>query len=796
MATAQSKLEALRILARGAFIPALVEERDGWHARWLVSDGTFNPIVDGGMRDLLKPPPSTCGRRVKYETLHDAWVAALRTCTGLLEWDDEAELAAFAASLREWSRDAAGADAAREALRFTLGTRDGAFYIECPRPHGRAAYRALGEALAISPTLRSLALVSDELMRTVLDDEAAERFLRIEVGALQREGCLFDGTPLRAAVAADVEISAPAAHSSASKARAKVTIRVAGEVATAREIRFLLEQKSNLVFFRNRWIEVDRNILRQALRVLERENGREVNRAEAVAFAQGMGALGGVEIASFRAHGWLRGLVNELRAKGEFDGSLFNTDVIARRLADCAFALPLRPYQARGVAWMAFLVSNGFGALLADDMGLGKTAQTLAWLALRKKGAGPVLIVAPLSLVANWRNEFAKFLPDAKVYIHHGDCRHVLEGDFAREANASDAVLTSYNLVVKDAPCFAAVAWDAVVVDEAQAIKNPDTQLARALFALRAPGRIALTGTPVENSVADLWSIENFLNPGFLPGRQEFTEYFTKPIAASRVSAAGKRLRNALEPFMLRRLKGEVASELGEKREIREYCELTQSERLDYEVAYEGYMAGERTRGDVFGLINALKLVCDGMTVDFASSGKFQRLCDLLEAIFAAGESALVFTQYAKVGERLRTELEKRFSCQVPFLEGKLSPKAREREIAAFNEPGPKVFVLSLRTGGLGLNLVKATHVIHYDRWWNPAVEAQATDRAHRIGQTQVVFVHLMIASGTIEDRVDRILERKQGEADVVVSSGEKFLASLAPDEFARLASLEKRSRK
>ena len=444
----------------------------------------------------------------------------------------------------------------------------------------------------------------------------------------------------------------------------------------------------------------------------------------------------------------------------------------------------LRPYQRRGVFWMKFLTDHGFGALLADDMGLGKTIQTIGWM-LASPSEEPFLVVAPLTLVANWRHELEKFAPGLRVYVHQGEYRQLAQG-FKRAVAQADVVVTSYSLLVRDYAIVRETAWAGLVLDEAQAIKNPDTQVARAVRSLGARRRVALTGTPIENTVQDVWSIEEFLNPTFLGDRKRFQERFVQPLAANEQSAAGKRLRHALEPFVLRRLKTdpEIAGELGAKREIKEYCALTPPQRADYETALADYRASERRQGDVFALITRLKLVCDG-------EGKWLRLVDLLEAIFAAGESALVFTQYAKVGAWLKTKLEKQFGCAVPFLHGGLSATAREAEIAAFNAPGARAFILSLRAGGFGLNLTKATHVVHFDRWWNPAVESQATDRAHRIGQAKTVFVHAFITEGTLEEHVDELLERKARVAGSLVATGESFLKELTAAEFDRAVALD-----
>ena len=447
----------------------------------------------------------------------------------------------------------------------------------------------------------------------------------------------------------------------------------------------------------------------------------------------------------------------------------------------------LRDYQRRGVAWLKFLTDNGFGALLADDMGLGKTIQTIGWLLANKDSAKPALVVAPLTLLSNWRHEFERFAPGLKVRVHQGDGR-LKDISFRRAANEADVVVTSYSLLVKDYRDICEVEWGALVLDEAQAIKNPDTQAARAVRALGVKRRIALTGTPVENSAADVWSLEEYLNPGFLGDRKSFAERFLKPIAYEPSGVAARKLRHALEPFVLRRLKSDegVAKELGPKREIREYCELAPEERAEYETALADFRASDRKQGDVFALITHLKLICDG-----TSGGKFARLTELVETIFASGESALVFTQYAKVGAALKTALEARFGRRVQFLHGGLSVKEREREIAAFNHgKGPSLFILSLKAGGFGLNLVKAAHVIHYDRWWNPAVENQATDRAHRIGQTKTVFVHLLITEGTLEERVDDILQSKTALAGSLITGGESFLMKMSAKEFDDVVAL------
>ena len=734
------QLAALKVIAAGRFYPSLDREEDGWYARWHSLDGE-DGWVDELVRSATMTRMSEDAEEQRHETLHDAWMLALRSTTGRVIWDD-AECQAFAEDLREWSGEAEIDVQARANTVFELKAGESGFAISCALPRGKMALKVLGQATRVCGLLRGMRRAGDRL-EVVLSAGEAEGFVGHDARALADAGYTVRGCDLRAeiTVAADVQAGASA---DSKKATLSLTVRVAGEPVTAEEVRFLLDQGSSLVYFRDRWIEVDRNILREALRVLERVSGRSV--ANPLAFALGVGRIGRLELDEISSHGWVRGLVNELRARGES---------LLPELNPVGFAGELRDYQRRGATWLKFMTDHGFGALLADDMGLGKTVQTIAWLLATPRN-GPALIVAPLTLLANWRHELARFAPTMKVYVHQGVNRSTAVG-FAREVTGIDVVLTSYNLLVKDYVMFGATRWSAMVLDEAQAIKNPDTRVARAARALAPVRRVALTGTPIENSVTDVWSIEEFLNPGFLGERRQFEERF--PV---------RKLARALEPFVLRRLKSDrsIAGELGEKREIREYCVLSAAQRREYEAALDGFRHGERRHGDIFALITSLKLICDG-------EGKLARLMELVESIFENDESVLVFTQYAKVGVWLREELERRFARRFPFLHGGLSAAERERQIRDFNRPGARAFVLSLRAGGFGLNLTKATHVIHFDRWWNPAVENQATDRAHRIGQDQEVFVHTFITSGTIEEHIEDILARKAALSVSVISDSE-----------------------
>ena len=744
--------------------PALVREDDGYHARWRPAEAApeLDFWVDEFVRRAVVTPLYADAEEGRYETLHDAWLAALRSRTGLVRWD-AGECERFAAELAGW----ASADDAevRRATVFTLQGTAAGFTLVTPVPRGRAALTALGRAVAVWGTLREMRRSGDRLA-VALTRAQAEDFVARGAADLRAAGYSVEVAVAVAEVTATCELPSAAAAPTAAVAPPRLRILVGGEAASAEELRFILAQRSPLVFFRDRWLEVDPAKVREALRVLER---RLPPRLPPLAFALGIGAIGTLEVTAAAAPARLRTLLGRLRRR---DGA-------AMAAAD-GFAGELRDYQRRGVAWLRLLTDNGLGALLADDMGLGKTVQAIAWI-LAQRAPRRVLVVAPLTLVANWEHELRRFAPTLAVYCHLGQGRHFASG-FRRAATGAEVTLTSVSLFVRDYDEFAEIDWSAAVVDEAQLMKNPATRLARSLCALAPPRRLALTGTPIENSVADLWSLEQFLNPGLLGERRAFEERFVRPLALDPGAAAGARLKAALEPLVLRRLKTDpgIAAELGPKHEIREYCPLTATARSQYERALADYRAAERSPGDAFALLTQLKLICDDFAAEDAEAGKFARLLALLEEVFANGESALVFTPYAKVGARLQAALAARFERKIHFLHGALSNAERQAEIRSFTSSSlPSAFVLSLKAGGVGLNLVKATHVIHYDRWWNPAAENQATDRAHRIGQRRAVFVHLMITVGTLEERIDALLRRKRTLAELV-KDGEEFWQAVA----------------
>jgi SNF2 family DNA or RNA helicase len=452
----------------------------------------------------------------------------------------------------------------------------------------------------------------------------------------------------------------------------------------------------------------------------------------------------------------------------------------------------LRPYQERGLAWLSFLSELGLGGVLADDMGLGKTVTTLALL-VHERADAPTLLVCPMSLVGNWRREAARFAPELRVHVHHGSGRDVGEIDGA------DLVITTYGTAQRDLEALRGLRWRRVVCDEAQAIKNSSTLQAQAVRAIPAGTRLALTGTPVENHLAELWSIMEFANPGLLGSRARFRTRFQEPIEARQDEQAAQALRRATGPFVLRRLKTDasIIADLPEKLEVKEWCTLTTEQASLYQAVVDDMLAkiddseGIERRGLVLSAMARLKQVCnhpahllkDGSLLA-GRSGKLSRLEQLAEEIVAEGEKALVFTQYSEFGTMLQPYLAQRLERPVLWLHGGLPARTRDRLVDRFqHDDEPMLFLLSLRAAGVGLNLTAASHVIHVDRWWNPAVEDQATDRAFRIGQRRNVQVRKLICAGTLEERVDEMIERKKALAERVVGAGEDWLTDLSTGE-------------
>lgn len=553
------------------------------------------------------------------------------------------------------------------------------------------------------------------------------------------------------------------------------------------ELAELARLKRSLVQVRGRWMEMDPERVEAALDLMRRSGRGPIRREEALRTAIGAEPTP-LPVADVVADGPLGALL---------DGG---AKAAPRPMGTPpGFEGTLRPYQDRGSAWLRFLGELGLGAVLADDMGLGKTVQLLALLTdERAEGPapGPTLLVCPVSLVGNWRKEAEKFAPGLRVHVQHGPERPTGNA-LARIVGACDLVVTTYGVVARDTEELSGMPWHRVVCDEAQALKNHATQQARAVRSLPAATRIALTGTPVENNLGELWSVMEFANPGLLGTAADFQRAVADRAEAEEGAGEGTDLvRRLTGPFVLRRLKTDrsIIADLPEKQEMRTWCTLTPEQASLYKAVVDDLAermaeADEKERkGLVLSSMSRLKQICnhpaqflgDGSALA-GRSGKLDRLESILGEAVAEGDKALCFTQYARWGERLAPYLRSRLGVPVLWLHGGTSRADRERMTEHFQTvAGPVVFLLSLKAAGTGLNLTAANHVVHVDRWWNPAVENQATDRAFRIGQRRNVQVRKLVCVGTVEERVDEMIERKSVLADGAVATGEGWLGGLS----------------
>ncbi|HZE04411.1 MAG TPA: DEAD/DEAH box helicase, partial [Solirubrobacteraceae bacterium] len=678
----------------------------------------------------------------------------------------------------------------------------------------------LGHALALWPDLAP-ALQQAAPVAIELTTEQAYRFLREAVPLLEQAGFGVLAPPwwrqrlkVKLSVQPDQEWEEGTGLFGVDGLCAYEWRAAIGDVTlTVAELEALAELKLPLVKARGRWVALRAEDVELALRFFRGRRAR--GRAGAAELLrEGLAAHGGqtdgaapeIEI---EAAGWLGEL---LRSDGE------------RRLqpvpTPSSFVGALRPYQQRGLAWLSFMSSLGLGACLADDMGLGKTVQLLALLlaerercarrpaggSRRRRGAAAAtLLICPVSVAENWRREAVRFAPSLSVHVHYG--RERLRGQaFARAAKRSDLVITTYALALRDRETLQALHWDRVVLDEAQNIKTREAKQARAIRALTARHRIALTGTPVENRLAELHSIMDFLNPGLLGSATSFREQFATPIERWRDGAAAARLRRITGPFILRRLKTdrEIISDLPQKLEMRIDCHLTTEQATLYRAVVDEMLEriesvqGIARSGIVLQALMKLKQVCNHpaqLLKDrsrlHGRSDKLARLEDILQEALAEGDKALCFTQFAEFGHQLRAHLQERLGQEVLFLHGGTPKAARDQMVERFQSPeGPALFVLSLKAGGTGLNLTAANHVIHFDRWWNPAVEDQATDRAFRIGQRKNVQVRKLTCIGTLEERIDRLIAEKRDLAEQIVGSGEAWLTELGSAQLRELVAL------
>lgn len=595
-----------------------------------------------------------------------------------------------------------------------------------------------------------------------------------------------------------------------------------GEDLSEAEFAELVNEKRRLVYIRGQWVKLDPAFIKQIQELMETANAKglplsELLQQELLSDVVDDGddeEPDDMLRIQFELNQELRKMVSRLR----------ETKNIPLVETPASLHGDLRPYQQLGMSWLLFLREHGFGACLADDMGLGKTVQMIAYLLHVKEHESVVvhemnedaprvvktaLIVCPTSVLGNWQRELEKFSPDLKVHLHYSSNRTKGES-FADQIADYDVVLTSYGLTHQDFDELASVHWGSIILDEAQNIKNAQTKQSRAVRKLHGRHHVALTGTPMENRLSELWAIFDFINKGYLGTLGQFQEKYVATIEREEQKDKIKELQRLIQPFLLRRTKRdqEVALNLPDKQEQKEFVPLTAEQASLYEQLLQDTFANieqlspfER-KGIILQMLNKLKQLCNHPSLYLkedvakenilqlrARSGKLDKLTELVDAVRESEESCLIFTQYIGMGNMMKRLLEKKYGIEVPFLHGSANKKQRDDMITRFQNGEFPIFILSLKAGGTGLNLTAANHVIHYDRWWNPAVENQATDRAYRIGQKRFVHVHKLICTGTLEEKIDAMLDKKQALNDEIISS-DNWITELSTDEIKELVSL------
>ncbi|WP_031293495.1 DEAD/DEAH box helicase [Leptolyngbya sp. Heron Island J] len=590
-------------------------------------------------------------------------------------------------------------------------------------------------------------------------------------------------------------------------------LAIGEEKVTEQEWHQLVNAKTPLVKFRGQWMELDQDKMQQMLEFWKthQEENPELSLLDFMKLTAGNEE---VEVECDRKD-TLADMLTKLGDKSQLQ-PVDNPDT---------FQGQLREYQKRGVSWLQYLEQLGLNGCLADDMGLGKTVQVIARMVQEREPAPkkgrkkkttnavklpPTLLIAPTSVVGNWLHEIHKFAPQIKATVHHGSNRAKDAKTFKKACREHDILITSFALARKDAKLFNTIEWHRIVLDEAQNIKNPKAALTKAICKFSAPHRLALTGTPIENRLLDLWSIFNFLNPGYLGNQAQFRKSFEVPIQKSNSLRQSATLKKLVEPFILRRVKTDqsIIKDLPDKVEQKLFCNLTKEQASLYEAVVKDVenqleeAEGIQRKGLILATLTKLKQVCnhprqflqDDSDFTAVRSHKLTRLTEMIEEARSERDSLLVFTQFTELGAALEKYVRHTFHCNTYYLHGGTSRKKRETMIAEFQDPEtePSVFILSLKAGGVGITLTKANHVFHFDRWWNPSVEDQATDRAFRIGQKKNVFVHKFVAIGTLEERIDEMIEDKKKLAGSIVGSDESWLTELDNNAFKQLISLNK----
>jgi superfamily II DNA or RNA helicase len=836
-------VDSLPPICRALSAAGLPPERIVQHA--------LHALVDAVSRDALTTTgnsPIRLPRRPAGETpaALESWVQALASPSPRVAADHD-DLAALAARMTEWRADAASRggswrlclrlrepvvsddpdrehDAPSWQLEFLLqATDDLSLLVDAEEVWraGNQLQRAsrslsaphevflaeLGRAVRIYPELGE-ALRQPTPTGLDLDLDGAHRFLTDAAPALEvaRFGVLLPawwGRP-SARLGVRLKTSTPATSSRGASSGGLLgqdgicafdwEAALGDQQIDQSELLRLAKLKAPLVNVRGQWMEfrpaeVDR-LVRFLVAQPKEKAARTMTIGEVLQVAAGVGAeQPGVPILGISADGQLGALL-----RGELEGTL---DV---RPTPEGFEGELRPYQQRGVAWLQMLERFGLGACLADDMGLGKTATVLALLQA-EKATEPTLVICPTSVAGNWARESARFTPELSVLMHHGATR-ARDATFEKLARQANIVITTYALATRDKAVLSKVSWRRIVLDEAQNVKNPEAKQTRAIRSLPAPRKVALTGTPVENHLGELWSIMEILNPSLLGSAASFRERFVIPVERFRDEDKAAQLRALTRPFILRRLKTDrtIVPDLPEKMEMNELCTLTKEQVTLYQAVVDDMLRrieeaeGIARKGLVLTAMLRLKQVCnhpaqflsDGSALP-GRSGKLERAGEILEEVLDSGERALVFTQFAEMGALLVDYLSAHLGCRVAYLHGGVPRRQRDDMVAEFQDPDVDVpvMVLSLRAGGTGLNLTAANHVIHFDRWWNPAVENQATDRAFRIGQRKDVLVRKLVCAGTLEDRIDQLIASKRDLAERVVGAGEGWLTELSTDDLA-----------